>query len=67
MPKAYYLQSRMAEIQKGFVESLGEELTDNTRLAMIAKCQAARYDKQHAATLKRMNFPRTGAMRHRVQ
>lgn len=65
MPKSYYVNERMGEVKKQHIEDFGEELTDATRLAMIAARQAWNYEKQNPAQAGRMNFPRSSSQRHR--
>lgn len=67
MPKSYFVGDQMARIQEQHVQDFGSELTDRTRLAMIAQTQAAKYDKQAGNQTKSFNFPRPGSMRHRLQ
>jgi hypothetical protein len=67
IPKAYFIGQRMTEVQESHIEQYGEELTDQTRLAMISQTQAARYDKQHGKEKGSISFPRAGSIRHRVQ
>lgn len=67
MPKSYFVSDQMARMQEQHVENFGTELTDPTRLAMIAQTQAAKYDKQAGNQTKSFNFPRPGSMRHRLQ
>ena len=66
MPKSYYVNERMSVIQEDHVRNFGEELTDPTRLAQIARTQAARYEVAHNSGPKQFTFPRGGSQRHRV-
>lgn len=66
IPKSYYIGERMSRIQEEHVTAFGAELTDNTRLAMIAATQAARYDKEHGGKSKSFSLPRASSSRHRV-
>jgi hypothetical protein len=66
MPKSYWLNEQMTQAQERHVQAFGEELTDNTRLAMIAATQSARFDRQHAGLSKTLTLPRTGSARHRL-
>ena len=66
MPKSYYVKERMSVIQEEYVENFGEELTDPTRLAQIARTQAARYESAHSSGPQSFTFPRGGSQRHRV-
>lgn len=67
MPKSYFISDAMANAQEQHVENFGFQLTDPTRLRMIAQTQAARYDKLAGGTVeKSINFPRPGSMRHRM-
>ena len=67
IPKAYYIGERMTAAQEDHLEQFGTELTDPTRLAMIARMQAARYEHQHRAKNASLSLPRAGSSRHRVQ
>jgi hypothetical protein len=66
MPKSYFINERMGVAQKEHVEAFGEELTDPTRLAMIAARQAQQYDMQNPKAGGRLNFSRASSQRHRV-
>lgn len=65
MPKEYFVGDEVQKVKDHHQESYGEELTDHTRLAMIARTQAAKYDKLHTSDLAGFNIPRGGSMRHR--
>lgn len=66
MPKSYYVGEKMTEILEQHTKDFGQELTDPTRLRMIAMTQAAQYDKRHHPGMTKLNFPRASSMRHRV-
>jgi hypothetical protein len=66
MPRAYYIGERMTEAQEHYRDNFGAELTDPTRLAMVAAAQAARYDRQHKPSAQGFTLPRAGSSRHRV-
>jgi hypothetical protein len=66
MPKAYYIGERMTEAQEHYRDNFGAELTDPTRLSMVAATQAARYDRQHKTTTQGFSLPRAGSSRHRI-
>ena len=66
MPKSYFIGEQMASAQEQHVAAFGAELTDPTRLAMIARTQAARYDKANAPANKSFSLPRASSSRHRV-
>ena len=66
IPKSYFVGERMSVVQDEHVAAFGSELTDPTRLAMIAATQAARYDKAHNPGGAGFNVPRAGSRRHRV-
>lgn len=67
IPKSYYVGERMAGIQEEHVATYGTELTDPTRLSMIAATQAAKYDKIHRpAGGKNFSLARASSGRHRV-
>jgi hypothetical protein len=66
IPRSYFIGERMSLAQEAHVEAYGEELTDPTRLAMIARTQAAKYDKLHGQGSKSFSLPRAGSSRHRV-
>jgi hypothetical protein len=65
MPRSYFVNERMGEMQKEYVEAFGEELTDPTRLKMIAARQAQIYGEQNPAGNRRFTFPRAGSQRHK--
>lgn len=48
IPKAYWVNERMTQAQDQHIESFGEQLTDPTRLAMIAQRQNVLYTKANA-------------------
>ena len=66
IPKSYYVGERVTLAQEQHVEAFGSELTDQTRLAMIAQTQSAKYDKLHSPRAKSFSFPRASSSRHRV-
>ena len=66
IPKSYFVGERMSVVQDEHVAAFGSELTDPTRLALIAATQAARYDKAHNPGGAGFNVPRAGSRRHRV-
>ena len=67
IPKSCYVGERMSPVQEEHVAAFGTELTDQTRLAMIAAMQAARYDATHrTAGTKTFSLPRASSSRHRV-
>lgn len=47
MPEGHWVNQRVQEFQQGQVASFGAEITDPTRLAMIAQRQHALYGKQN--------------------
>lgn len=65
IPKAYYVSERMDQIQDQYVKDFGEELTDPTRLIMVQKTQAARYEIVHPSTGRSFTPPRASSSRHR--
>lgn len=65
MPKSYYVGEQMTKAQDYYREELGHELTDPTRLAMIAAVQAARYDQKHTPRTQPFTPPRASSSRHR--
>jgi len=66
MPKGLWLGEEIVRVQEHYRAAFGQELTDPTRLAMIAQTQAARYDKQHRSQTKGFSLPRASSSRHRV-
>jgi hypothetical protein len=67
VPKSYYIGERMTLAQEEHVAAFGTELTDRTRLAMIAAAQSAKYDKLHKPSDWAFSLPRASSRRHRVQ
>ncbi len=65
MPKAEWVADRITEIQSGHVQAFGQELTDPTRLAMIAARQQGQYERQNKPQGGTLTFSRS-ATRHRV-
>jgi hypothetical protein len=63
MPKSYFVNERMGEIQKEYVEAFGEELTDPTRLRMIALRQAANYAEEHPSGMGSFTAQRASGRR----
>jgi hypothetical protein len=66
IPKSYFVSERMTQVKEDHVANFGSELTDPTRLAMIAATQAAKYDRQHPHGAKAFSLPRASSSRHRV-
>lgn len=66
IPRSYFVGERMNKAQEEHKQAFGEELTDNTRLAMIAQRQNAQYSKEHPSGGTKMNFPRASSTRHRL-
>lgn len=66
MPKSYFVSERMSQIQDQYVKEIGEELTDPTRLMMVQRTQANRFDIAHRPAGRSFNVPRAGSRRHRV-
>ncbi len=62
IPKAYWINERMAEIQKS---STGGEITDINRLVQIQRRQSGLYDQQNQPRGGSMILPRNASMRHR--
>jgi hypothetical protein len=67
MPLSYFVSERVSQIQKDHLSATGEELTDLTRLRMIAMTQTANWQKQSAPPHSAISFARAGSSRHRVQ
>lgn len=67
MPLSEFVSTRVDEVQQEHLANFGEELTDPTRLAMVAQRQQAIYAKQTPQTGGSFTFPRGGSQRHRVQ
>lgn len=65
MPKSYYLTERMEEIQTQYEGTIGERLTDPTRLIMVHQTQAARFDKANPSNGGSFTPPRASSTRHR--
>jgi hypothetical protein len=66
VPKAYFIGEKMTDAQLEHVKAFGEELTDPTRLKMIALTQAHKYDKLHPVGGQRWTPPRASSSRHRL-
>jgi hypothetical protein len=66
IPKSYFVGERLNIAQEEHVAAFGSELTDQTRLSMIARAQAAKYDKLHKPGGKNFSLPRASSSRHRV-
>jgi hypothetical protein len=66
IPKSYFIGEQMSRAQEDHVASFGSELTDPTRLLMIAQTQAAKYDKLHKPGSRSFTLPRASSQRHRV-
>lgn len=65
MPKNAWISEKLSGFQESQVEAFGQEVTDPTRLAMVASTQARLYEKQnpaHGGTS--VTFPRNGSRRH---
>jgi hypothetical protein len=68
MPKSQYVRGEVDKAREQHFQDFGEELDDPTRLAMIARTQAARFDKlQSTKSNGSFTAPRAASMRHRVQ
>lgn len=65
MPLSYFVSEKMAEAQEQHIAEFGSELTDNTRLMMIAQTQTARYNAMEKKTTS-FTLPRASSQRHRV-
>jgi hypothetical protein len=65
IPKSFFVNERIGEAQKDYVQNFGEELSDPTRLRQIALTQAALYEKANPSVGRTFTFPRAGSMRHR--
>lgn len=65
MPLSYYLNERMTQVQEEQVKEFGAEITDNTRLMMIAQRQVANFSEKQTKG-GAFTIPRAGSMRHRV-
>lgn len=66
VPKSYWVNEQISNAQQEQVANFGVEITDNTRLAMIAACQAGRYEKANHVGSKTFNIPRASSSRHRL-
>lgn len=66
IPKAYWVNERMANIQEANSGVLGVEATDINRLMQIQRTQAALYDKSHQQAGGSMILSRHASQRHRV-
>jgi hypothetical protein len=65
MPKAYFLNEKMEQIQSDYETSTGERITDLNRLIAINQHQTHRYDMAHPAAGGSFNVPRASSSRHR--
>jgi hypothetical protein len=65
IPKAYYVQERMEQIQMQYETNIGERITDPNRLIQVQITQASRYDRAHPAAGGSFNIPRAGSSMHR--
>jgi hypothetical protein len=65
MPLSEFVSTRVDEVQQAHLAAFGEELTDPTRLAMVAMTQQAIYAKQTPKTGGSLTFARQGSLRHR--
>lgn len=65
MPLSYFVNEKMAQAQEDHVKNFGAELTDNTRLMMIAQNQAAWYAEANRRSMG-FTLPRSSSQRHRV-
>jgi hypothetical protein len=64
MPKSHWMSEQMSKIQSEQVEVFGAEITDPTRLSMIAATQSARFDSKNVG-LRGYTPPRASSSRHR--
>ena len=65
VPKSYYVSEKMEQIQHEYEQSIGERLTDPTRLVMVTQRQNALYDAKHPAGGGQLYIPRASSGRHR--
>lgn len=66
IPRSYWVNDRITQFQQANQESFGEEITDPTRLAMIAQRQNAIYAKNNQpAGGGSFTFARAGSTLHR--
>jgi hypothetical protein len=66
IPKSYWLNERMGQIQDAAAVAQGAQITDINRLMQIQRTQAAMYDKRHQPTGGSMILPRHSSQRHRL-
>lgn len=66
VPKSYWVNEQISNAQQEQVANFGHEITDQTRLAMIAACQSGRYEKANHSTVKSFSLPRASSSRHRL-
>lgn len=67
VPKSYYVSEKMEQIQGQYEESIGERLTDPTRLVMVTQRQNALYDAKHPSGGGQLYIPRASSDRHRTR
>ena len=65
MPKADWVNERVATAQEAHEANFGEPIEDVNRLMQIARMQSARYEKEHQSGGGTWTAPRAGSMRHR--
>lgn len=66
VPKSYYVSEQMEKIQTQYEDQFGERLTDQNRLIMVQKTQAAKYDAMHPKGGGGLYIPRASSSRHRT-
>ncbi|MEN6537695.1 MAG: hypothetical protein ABFD89_28855 [Bryobacteraceae bacterium] len=66
IPREYFVGERMTAFQENQVANFGEEMTDLTRLRMVAMTQSAQYDQAVNSAPKSFSFGRASSTRHRV-
>lgn len=67
IPKAYWVNERMSQIQEVVVGNFGAPITDVNRLVQMQRTQAALYNKTQRPSGGSMILPRHASMRHRIQ
>lgn len=66
IPKSYWVNERIGEIQQMSVGTVGAPITDVNRLMQIQRTQAALYEKANPTSGGSMILPRNSSMRHRI-